>query len=90
LADLYADKESPVYDPAEAHKWFRVVAEYSEGTHSRAVLAIAQQYADGLGVPCDLAMAKLWLRRILQAAPAESSAHRDASRRLAKLESQFL
>ncbi len=90
LADLYDDKKSPVYDPVEAHKWFRVVAEFSEGTHSRAMLAIARQYSEGLGVPCDLAMAKLWLRRILQVVPAGSAAHRDASRRLKKLEGQFL
>jgi len=33
LADLYTDPKSDVYNPAEAHKWYRIVAEYSEGIH---------------------------------------------------------
>ena len=90
LADLYANPQSAVYNPAEAHKWYRVVAEHSEGTHSRALLAIARQHLDGLGVPCDVKMAKLWLRRLLQAVPEKSSAHREASKLLKKLEDQFL
>ena len=90
LADLYANPESEVYNPAEAHKLYRVVAEHSEGTHSRALLAIARQYLDGTGVPCDINTAKLWLRRLLQAVPEKSSAHREASKLLKKLEDQFL
>lgn len=69
---------------------YRVVAEHSEGTHSRALLAIARQYLDGTGVPCDINTAKLWLRRLLQAVPEKSSAHREASKLLKKLEDQFL
>ncbi len=90
LADLYSDTQSEVYNPAEAHKWYRVVAEHSEGTHSRALLAIAREHLDGRGVPCDVKMAKLWLRRLLQAVPEKSSAHREASKLLKKLEDQFL
>jgi len=90
LALLYDDRRSVVYDPAEAHKWYRVVAEHSEGTSSRALLAIARQHTEGVGVPCDVEMARVWLRRLLQAVPRKSSAHRDASRLLEKLEGQFL
>ena len=90
LADLYANPESEVYNPAEAHKWYCVVAEYSEGTHSRALLAIARQYLDGRGVPCDLKTAKLWLPRLLQAVPPKSSTHREATKLLKKLNDQFL
>jgi TPR repeat protein len=90
LADLYNDPKSGVYDPAEAHKWYRLVAEHSEGTHSRALLALARQHLDGRGVPCDVKMAKLWLRRLLQAVPEKSSTHREASKLLKKLEDQLL
>jgi len=45
---------------------------------SRALLAIAQQHLDGLGVPCDVKMAKLM-------APAKSSAHREATKLLRNL-----
>ena len=90
LADLYANPKSEVYNPAEAHKWYRVVAEHSEGTHGRALLAIAHQYLDGTGVPCDINTARLWLSRLLQAVPEKSSAHRDATKLLKKLDGQFL
>ena len=90
LADLYADPKSEVYNPAEAHKWYRVVAEHSEGTHSRALLAIARQYLDGTGVPCEIKTAKLWLQRVLQVVPPKSAAHRDATKLLKKIEDQFL
>jgi hypothetical protein len=90
LADLYANPKSEIYNLAEAHKWYRVVAEHSEGTHSRALLAIARQHLDGLGLPCDVKMAKLWLRRLLEAVPQKSSAHREATKLLKKLDDQFL
>jgi TPR repeat protein len=90
LADLYANPKSELYNPAEAHKWYRVVAEHSEGTNSRALLSIARQHLDGLGVPCDVELAKLWLCRLLQAVPQKSSAHREATKLLEKLDDQFL
>jgi TPR repeat protein len=90
LAHLYNDRESKVYNPAEAHKWYRIVAEYSEGTNSRALLALAHQHLDGAGVPCDLAEARLWLHRLLQVVPDRSATHREATRLLKKLEGQFL
>lgn len=90
LAILYDNRESEVYDPKEAHKWYRIVAEHSEGTSSRALLAIARQYCEGTGVPCDVEMARVWLRRLLQAVPVTSSTHREASKWLKKLEGQFL
>ncbi len=90
LAILYDDRQTVVYDPAEAHKWYRVVAEHSEGNSSRALLAIARQYSEGVGVPCDVEMARVWLRRLLQAVPVKSSAHREATLLLKKLDDQFL
>jgi TPR repeat protein len=90
LANLYNERESPVYNPAEAHKWYRVVAEYSEGTNSRALLALAHHHLDGAGVPCDLSEARLWLRRLLQVVPPRSASHREATRLLKKLDGQFL
>jgi uncharacterized protein len=90
LAALYDDRKSEFYSPAEAHKWYRVVAEYSEGTSWRALLALARQHLDGSGAACDVKMAKLWLHRLLQAVPEGSSGHREASKRLKKLEDQLL
>ena len=90
LASIYDDRESEVYNPAEAHKWYRVVAEHSEGTASRALLAIARQHMDGVGVPCDVEMAKLWLRRLLHAVPEKSSAYREATKLLKKIEGLLL
>jgi TPR repeat protein len=90
LANLYHDRETVVYDPVEAHKWYRVVAEHSEGNSARALLAIARQYSQGVGVPCDVEMARVWLRRLLSAVPATSLAHREATEMLKELVDRFL
>jgi len=90
LARLYDNRDLDVYNPAEAHKWFRVAAEHSEGRSTNALFAIARQYIEGVGAQCDLEMAKWWLNRILLVAPEKSASRRQASQMLKKIESQFL
>jgi TPR repeat protein len=90
LARLYENKELEVYNPAEAHKWFRVAAEYSEGRSTSALFAIARQYIQGVGAPCDIQNAKWWLNRILRVSSEKSGSRREATRMLRSLEGQFL
>lgn len=90
LASLYDNRASKVYDPVEANKWYRILAEYSEGTNSRALLALAQQHLDGAGAPCDVNLAKRWLLRLLQAVPQQSNAHREATKLLNRIADQFI
>ncbi len=90
LARLYENRELEVYNPTEAHKWFRVAVEYSEGRAVSALFALARQHLDGLGAPCDVEMAKFWLRRVLLVSPEKYPSHREATKLLKKLEGQFL
>ncbi len=90
LARLYDNKELEVYNSAEAHKWFRVAADYSEGKSVSALFALARQHLDGQGAACDLEKARFWLRRILAVAPPSYSSHREATKLLQKLDGQFL
>ena len=90
LARLYENRDLEVYNPTEAHKWFRVAAEYSEGRSTAALFAIARQYIQGVGVPCEIDNAKWWLNRILLVAPANSVSCKEAAKMLKKLDSQFL
>lgn len=90
LARLYENRELEVYDPTEAHKWFRVAADYSEGKSVSALFALARQHLDGQGAACDLEKARFWLRRILAVAPPSFGSHREATKLLQKLDGQFL
>jgi TPR repeat protein len=90
LATIYENKELPVHDPVEAHKWFRVAVEYTEGHSTSALFAIARQYMQGVGAPCDIENAKWWLNRILLVAPPDSPSRKEATRMIKKLDGQFL
>jgi len=90
LARLYENRELEVYNPSEAHKWFRVAAEYSEGRSTSALFALARQHLDGLGAPCDVEAARFWLRRVLLVAPEKSFSRREATKMLKNLEGQLL
>lgn len=90
LARLYENRELEVYNPTEAHKWFRVAADYSEGRSVSALFALARQHLDGQGAPCDVEKAKFWLRRVLLVSPEKYQSHREAAKMLKKLEGQFL
>jgi TPR repeat protein len=90
LARLYENSELQVHDPVEAHKWFRVAVEYTEGHSTSALFAIARQYLQGVGAPCDLQLAKWWLQRILLVASANSPSRKEATKLLKKLDGQLL
>lgn len=90
LARLYENPDSGVHDPAEAHRWFRVAAEHSEGGAVSALLALARQHLEGRGAACDVERARSWLRRVLLRSRKDSSSHREATRMLAALEGRFL
>lgn len=90
LARLYENRELEVYNPTEAHKWFRVAADYSEGRSVSALFALARQHLDGQGASCDIEKAKFWLRRVLLVSPEKYQSHREAAKLLKKLEGQFL
>lgn len=90
LARLYENPDSGVHDPSEAHRWFRVAAEHSEGSAVSALLALARQHLEGRGAACDVEQARSWLRRVLLRSPKNSYSHREATRMLAALEGGFL
>lgn len=90
LARLYENPTLEVYNPSEAHKWFRVAVEYSEGNSPSALLALARQHISGTGASCDLGQAKFWLRRVLSVSPEKSGSRREAGRLLKELEDRLL
>ncbi len=90
LARLYEDRALEVYNPREAHKWFRVAAEYSEGRSVSALFALARQHLDGKGVPCDVEKARFWLQRVLLVSPEGAPSRREATKMLKNLEGHFL
>ena len=71
-------------------KWFRVAVEYTEGHSTSALFAIARQYIQGIGAPCDIENAKWWLNRILLVARPNSASAKEATRMIEKLDGQFL
>jgi TPR repeat protein len=91
LAFLYDDRKSEVYNPLEAVKWYRVTIERRQGGSAwRAMLALARHYRDGIGVPQDLAIAKNWLRRVIQNAPENSLESKDAVKMLRQMQEGLL
>lgn len=90
LAMLYDDRTSPVYDPVEAVKWFKVVAEQSGGSRPRAMLALARRSRDGIGTAQDLKMAREWLTRLLAIASPKAVEYREATSLLAEIRGDLL
>ena len=90
LAMLYDVEGSPVYDPVEAVKWYRVVADGSSSSKGRALLALARHSISGQGMPCDLAAARRWLEAVILNMPEKSSWHKEAKQMLAGLEGGLL
>ena len=90
LAMLYDAEGSAVYNPAEAVKWYRVVADGSSSSKGRALLALARHSISGLGMPCDLAAARRWLEAVILEMPEKSSWHKEAKQMLAGLEGGLL
>jgi TPR repeat protein len=90
LADLYADRHSPVHDPVEALKWYHRVAETGgPGSAARAMLELSNRYRDGIGTPPNRAKAREWLvqhaENLLQGSPGQ----RKAEQALAKFDAEL-
>lgn len=64
LAILYDQRGTPVYDPKEAVKWYKIVLERYTGNRTRALLALSQHCRTGTGTEKDLKMAQDWLRKL--------------------------
>ena len=86
LAMLYDDQKSPVRDPAEAVKWYHVVADGPGGNKPRAMLALARHYRDGIGTLRSPEIAKTWLQRLLRAAPEKSPFRKEATTLLQQIQ----
>lgn len=90
LAILYDQRDTPVYDPAEAVKWYKAVLETSAGSRPRAMLALSRHCRDGTGTTQDIEMAREWLRQLLQILPEKSSDRREATELLKRMEGELL
>jgi TPR repeat protein len=90
LAMLYDDRTSPLHDPVEAVKWFKIVAEQKDGSRPRALLALARHCRDGIGTAQDLKTAREWLTRLLAVASPKADEYREATSLLAEIEGDLL
>jgi len=64
LAILYDQRGTPVYNPKEAVRWYKIVLERYTGNRTRALLALSQHCRTGSGTEKDLKMAHDWLRKL--------------------------
>lgn len=79
LAMLYDDRDSAVYDPTEAVKWYRTVVDSGRDRSGRWMLALARHYRDGVGVPRDPVLARDWLQRLLAVVPETGAFYKEAA-----------
>ncbi len=85
LATLYDQPGTPVHNPAEAVKWYKVVEKETKWSRPRAMMALAIHYRDGDGTPRDLKAAAEWLRQSLQLTREKSKEHRAAAKMLKRI-----
>lgn len=86
LAMLYDAEGSALYDPAEAVKWYRIVADGSSSSKGRALLALGRHAISGRGMPCDATAARGWLAQVLEITRETSDWHKEAKKLLAGLD----
>jgi TPR repeat protein len=82
LAMLYDQPGTPVHNPAEAVKWYKVVEQKTMAFRPRAMMALAIHCRDGDGTPRDLKAAAEWLRQYMQLTREKSKEHRAAAKML--------
>jgi TPR repeat protein len=82
LAMLYDQPGTPVHDPAEAVRWYKIVEKETSGSRPRAMMALAKHCLDGDGTPRDLPAASEWLRKFMQITREKSKEHRAAAKML--------
>ena len=87
LAMMYDNTEYDFCDPAEAVKWYHVSIAASSHV-PRSLLALAQHYLDGSGVPKNNGIARLLLKRILSDQPRIAAFRGRAKKLLDALEAK--
>ena len=85
LAILYDQPGTPVHNPTEAVRWYKVVEKETRGSRPRAMLALAIHCRDGDGTPRDLKAAAEWLRQYMQLTREKSKEHRAAAKMLKRI-----
>lgn len=90
LAMLYDAQGSSVYDPVEAVKWYRLVADSNSASKGRALLALGRHAISGRGMPCDATAARGWLAQVLEITRETSDWHKEAKKLLARLDGGLL
>ncbi len=89
LAMLYDQPGTPVHNPAEAVRWYKIVEKETGGSQARAMMALATHCLDGDGTPRDLLAASEWLRKLMQITREKSKEHRAAAKMLKRISSEL-
>lgn len=80
LALLYDDRDSALYDPAAAVRWYQTTADDPKGYGKRALLELARHYRDGAGVEPDRERALQFLDRLDQIPRMPTEIAKDAQK----------
>jgi TPR repeat protein len=85
LAILYDQPGTPLHNPTEAVRWYKVVEKETKCSRPRAMMALAIHCRDGDGTPRDLKAATEWLRQYMQLTREKSKEHRAAAKMLKRI-----
>ena len=85
LAMLYDQPGTPVHNPAEAVRWYKVVEKEITASRPRALMALAIHYRDGDGTPRDLKASAKCLRHYMRLTREKSREHRAAAKILKRI-----
>jgi restriction system protein len=88
LAEIYDRPDFEGYDPAEAMKWYQLVAAGSSSSNYRAIIELARHYLDGSGTEKDLIEARVWIQKVIDSCSPKSEFYRDAVKFLKRLNTQ--
>lgn len=90
LADLYNSPGSSFYNPAEAIKWYQLVASDPWVSDPRSMLEIAKLKRSGHGGADGNHEAKRWILRLLDTVPEKHHLHKQATKLLGKMDHEFI
>jgi hypothetical protein len=90
LAMIFDDRNSQLYDPAEAVKWYQIAVAKNGSNIPRSLVAIARHYRDGVGVPRNKDIARIWLEMLFSMTVESNEFHRQGRTLLAEIESSLL
>ncbi len=88
MAEIYDMPDFEGYDPAEAMKWYQLVAAGSSSSNYRAMIELARHYRDGSGTEKDLIEARVWIQKVIDSCSPKSEFYRDAVKFLKRLNKQ--